>query len=136
MTNNATSERPPAQTWQEVDLHVRYAQQGLARVEGKLDDLLRLVPKMATTDYIDEVLKGLTAKYATQEELRSLRSEIDGVRKQVEQSSVTSRVKQWAEMAQRFSAIAAFVAVIVAAGVHMVRLYDRVPAEPVKAAPK
>lgn len=136
MNVNATSERPPAQTWQEVDLHVRYAQQGLARVEGKLDDLLRLVPKMATTDYIDEVLKGLTSKYATHDDVRALRGDLEQVKQKVEQSSVTSRVKQWAEMAQRLSAIAAFVAVVVVSVVHMVRLYDRVPAEPVKVAPK
>lgn len=107
MSGTATNLRPPAQNWQEVDLHVRYAQEGLARVEGKLDALLGLVPKMATTDYIDAKFKALADEYAPKSKVLALEEQIADIRREISEQTVESRIQRWGTLALKLTAIIA-----------------------------
>lgn len=110
---------PTAATLGELDVHLRYMRKELARVVDAL-------PHMATKADIAELSRKFE-HYATHDDVRALRTDLEMVRQQVEAGSVTGSVKKWAEWAQRWSAIAAFVAVIVVSIAHLVHLYDKVP---------
>lgn len=119
---------PTAATLGELDLHLRYMRVELARVVAAL-------PQMATKADIADLSRKFE-HYATHDDVRALRTDLELVRQQVENGSVQGSLKKWAEWAQRFSAIAAFIAVAVVSVAHLVHLYDRVPVEPVKVVPK
>lgn len=117
-------ERSPAKSIEALDLHLFYLQRQVAQ-------LVDALPLMATKADIDNLARRLEG-YATQDEVRTLRVEVDAVRKKVESGSVEGTLKKWAEWAQRLSAIAAFLAVVAAACAYLVHLTDRLPTEPVK----
>lgn len=119
---------PPATTFGELDIQLRVLRADIHRIAVAL-------PNMATKADIAELSRKFEG-YATHEDVRALRMDLELVRQQVENGSVTSRVKNWAEWAQRLSAIAAFLAVAAVAGAYLVHLYDRLPPEPVKGAAK
>lgn len=109
MSGQTTSLRPPAQTWQEVDLHVRYAQEGLARVEDKLDALLRLVPEMATRQDIERLAQKFDG-YATRDDLRAVVVDVAELKQQIEDGGFRSRLERWGSIARNIAAIVALVA--------------------------
>lgn len=113
MSGQPQTLRPPAQNWQEVDLHVRYAQDGLARVEGKLDALLTLVPKMATTDYIDAKFEKLADEYAPRLQVAALEAEVASIKSELAARTVQSTLERWGTTALKISAILAFIAAAV-----------------------
>lgn len=121
-------ELPAATTLGELDLHLRYMRRELSAVVAAL-------PQMATKADIAELSRKFEG-YATHDDVRALRTDLELVRQQVETGSVPGAVKRWAEWAQRLSAIVALVAVAVVAVAHLVRLYDSVPSEPTNVAPK
>jgi len=69
--------------------------------------MLNALKSMATKDDIDAFARKL-AGYATHDDIRVLRHEIDAVRLKVEVSSLESTVERWSRWAQRLTAIAAF----------------------------
>lgn len=113
MSEQSQSLRPPAQNWQEVDLHVRYVQTGQARLEGKLDALLTLVPKMATTDYIDAKFKALADEYAPKVQVIALEAEVANIKRELSERSVQSTIERLGTLALKITAIVALVAAAV-----------------------
>ena len=105
--------RAPAQNWQEVDLHLRYVQSSQVRLEEKLDALLGLVPKMATTDYIDAKFKALADEYASTVRVDGLENEISGLKKLVDERSVQSTIDRLGTLALKITAIFALLAAAV-----------------------
>ena len=57
--------------------------------------------------------------YATHDDVRALRTDVEHLRQQVESGGVKGSVKSWAEWAQRLSAIGAAVSVAAAAIAHL-----------------
>lgn len=121
-------ELPAATTLGEIDLHLRYMRRELSAVAAALSG-------MATKADITELSRKFDS-YATHEDVRSLRSDLDEIRQQVDTGSVTNNFKRWAEWAQRISAIVALLTVGVVAVAYLVRLYDRSPSDLVKIFPK
>lgn len=112
MSDGTTNHFPQAQTVSELNLHLVYLQRDVSK-------LLEAIPLMATRADIDALARRLDG-YATQDEVRSIRVDMEELRQQVETSSVRGSVKSWAEWAQRLSAIAAFVAVCALSVAHLV----------------
>lgn len=88
-------------------------------LKAKVDRVLAGMPEMATKADI-AALSQKFEHYATHDDVRALRTDLELVRQQVEQGGVTGSVKKWAEWAQRLSAICAFIAVGAVAVAHLV----------------
>ena len=113
MSEQSQSLRPPAQNWQEVDLHVRYVQTGQARLEGKLDALIALVPKMATTDYIDAKFEKLADEYAPKVQVIALEAQVASIKRELETRTVQSTIDRLGTLALKISGILALIAATV-----------------------
>lgn len=94
-----------------LDVHLRY-------MRAEVEKLVAAMPQMATKADI-AALSAKFESYATHDDMRALRTDVEHLRQQVEGSSVPGTVKKWAEWAQRLSAIAAFLAVAVGAILHV-----------------
>lgn len=103
---------PAATSMGELDLHLRYM-----RIE--VQKLVAAMPNMATKADIAELSRKFDG-YATHDDVRALRTDVEVLRQQMETDSVKGSVKAWAEWAQRLSAIAAFMAVGAVAIAHLV----------------
>ena len=103
---------PAATSMGELDLHLRYM-----RIE--VQKLVAAMPNMATKADIAELSRKFDG-YATHDDVRALRTDVEVLRQQMETDSVKGSVKAWAEWAQRLSAIAAFLAVGAVAVAHLV----------------
>lgn len=103
---------PAATSMGELDLHLRYM-----RIE--VQKLVAAMPNMATKADIAELSRKFDG-YATQDDVRALRTDVEVLRQQMEMGSVRGSVKTWAEWAQRLSAIAAFLAVAGLSVAHLV----------------
>jgi hypothetical protein len=103
---------PNATNIGELDLHLRYM-----RLE--VQKLVAAMPNMATKADIAELSRKFDG-YATHDDVRALRTDVEVLRNQMESGSVRGSVKTWAEWAQRFSAIAAFLAVCAVSVAHLV----------------
>ena len=103
---------PAATSLGELDLHLRYM-----RIE--VQKLVAAMPQMATKQDIADLSRKFDG-YATHDDVRSLRTDVEVLRQQLETESVRGSVKAWAEWAQRLSAIAAFVAVCALSVAHLV----------------
>jgi hypothetical protein len=103
---------PTATSMGELDLHLRYM-----RIEVR--KLVEAMPHMATKADIAELSRKFDG-YATHDDVRALRTDVEVLRQQMETESVRGSVKAWAEWAQRLSAIAAFLAVGALAVAHLV----------------
>ena len=103
---------PNATNIGELDLHLRYM-----RIE--VQKLVSAMPQMATKADIAELSRKFDG-YATHDDVRALRTDVEVLRGQMESGSVRGSVKTWAEWAQRLSAIAAFVAVCALSLAHLV----------------
>ena len=130
-------EGPPAdiKDVSQVAIYLQWMRADARELKTEVRKLVAAMPEMATKADIAELSRKFEG-YATHDDVRALRTDLELVRQQVENGSVPGSVKWWADWAQRFSAIAAFIAVAVVSVAHLVHLYDRVPAEPVKVAPK
>lgn len=95
-------ERPPAKSIETLDLHLLYVQRQLAK-------LVDAMPLMATKADIDALARRLDG-YATQDEVRSLRLDLEQVRQQIDTGSMRSQIDRWGNLAQRAAAIIAFLA--------------------------
>ncbi len=95
-------DRPPAKSLETLDLHLLYLQ----RQVGKLVDGM---PLMATKADIENLVRRLDG-YATQDDTRALRTDLEQLRQQVESGSVQSTVERWGTIAQKSAAVVAFVA--------------------------
>ncbi len=93
-------ELPAAATIGELDLHLRYMRVELSRVVAAL-------PQMATKADIAELSRKFDG-YATHEDMRALRTDLEMVRQQVETGSIQSTVERWGSLAQKAAAIVAF----------------------------
>lgn len=93
-------DRPPAKSIETLDLHLLYLQRQVAK-------LVDAMPQMATRADIEALARRLDG-YATQDEVRALRTDLEQVRQQVESGSVQSTVERWGNLAQRIAAIIAF----------------------------
>jgi len=91
---------PQPQTVAELNLHLVYLQRDVSK-------LVEAMPLMATKSDIDNLARRLDG-YATQDEVRALRTDLEDVRQQVESGSVQSTVERWGNLAQRVAAIIAF----------------------------
>jgi hypothetical protein len=109
---NEHQELPAATSISELDLHLRYM-----RIE--VHKLVSAMPQMATKDDIAELSRKFQG-YATHEDVRVLRGDVENLRQQIKNGSVGGSIKAWAEWAQRLSAIAAFVAVCALSIAHLV----------------
>ena len=110
------SERPPAETIREVDLHLRYLQERLAEVHGQLSMLVAAMPQMATKADID----ALAQRYATKAEVEALRAE-------VARGSVQSTFDRWLSVITRLGSAGAVLAAAAAAVAALVHFLDKVP---------
>lgn len=128
MSVQPTTLRPPAQTWQEVDLHVRYVQEGQGRLEDKLDELLKLVPNMATKQDIAELARKFEG-YATREDLRSVVTDVELLRQQMESGGVRSQLEKWGSIARN---VAAIVALVSASAYFVVGVMEEIQTFPAK----
>ena len=93
-------DRPPAKSIETLDLHLLYLQRQVAK-------LVDAMPHMATKADIDNLARRLEG-YATQDEVRSLRLDLEEVRQRVESGSVQSTVERWGNLVQKLAAIIAF----------------------------
>lgn len=93
-------DRPPAKSIETLDLHLLYLQRQVAK-------LVDAMPQMATKADIDNLARRLDG-YATQDEVRSIRLDLEEVRQQIESGSVQSTVERWGNLAQKVAAIIAF----------------------------
>lgn len=93
-------DRPPAKSIETLDLHLLYLQRQVAK-------LVDAMPHMATKSDIDNLARRLDG-YATQDEVRSIRLDLEQVRQQIEAGSVQSTVERWGNLAQKIAAIIAF----------------------------
>ncbi len=93
-------DRPPAKSIETLDLHLLYLQRQVAK-------LVDAMPHMATKADIDNLARRLEG-YATQDEVRSIRLDLEEVRQQIERGTVQSTVERWGNIAQRLAAIIAF----------------------------
>lgn len=107
------SERRPATTIAELDLHLSYVQRDLAEVS-------RALAAMATKADIQDILERMKT-FATREELQRLRD-------QVEADKPSSRLKRWATVATHIMAIVGVASLLYAVFANGVRLADSVPA--------
>ena len=103
---------PAATSMGELDLHLRYM-----RIEVR--KLVEAMPNMATKQDIADLSRKFEG-YATHDDVRALRTDVEVMRQQIENESVKGSIKSWAEWAQRLSAIAAFLAVGAVAVAHLV----------------
>lgn len=91
---------PAATSISELDLHLRYM-----RIEVR--KLVEAMPQMATKADIAELSRKFDG-YATHDDVRALRTDLEQVRSQVEAGSVQSTVERWGNLAQKVAAIIAF----------------------------
>ena len=105
-------EMPAATTFGELDIHLRI-------MRAEVHKLVAAMPTMATKQDIAELSRKFEG-YATHDDVRALRTDLEQVRQQVENGSVSGAVKTWSEWAQRLSAIGAFLAVAALAVAHLV----------------
>jgi hypothetical protein len=91
---------PAATSLGELDLHLRYM-----RIE--VQKLVAAMPQMATKQDIAELSRKFDG-YATHDDVRALRVDLEVVRAQVESGSVQSTVDRWGNLAQKVAAIIAF----------------------------
>ncbi len=103
---------PAATSLGEIDIHLRY-------MRAEVRKLVEAMPQMATKADIAELSRKFDG-YATHDDVRALRMDVEVLRQQVETGSVQGAVKTWAEWAQRLSAICAFLAVGAVAVAHLV----------------
>lgn len=94
-------ELPAATSISELDLHLRYM-----RIEVR--KLVEAMPNMATKQDIAELSRKFDG-YATHDDVRALRTDVEVLRSQVEAGSVQSTVDRWGNLAQKAAAIIAFV---------------------------
>lgn len=95
-------ERPPAKSIETLDLHLMYLQRQVAK-------LVDAMPQMATKSDIDALARRLDG-YATQDEVRTLRLDLEQIRQQMDTESVGNQIDRWGNRAQRVAAIIAFLA--------------------------
>lgn len=100
MSGNHNQAIPQATTVAEVNVTLHFLQRDVAK-------LVDAMPLMATKLDIDNLARRLDG-YATQDEVRALRTDLEQVRQQVESGSVQSTVERWGNLAQRAAAIIAF----------------------------
>lgn len=112
-------ELPPATSMGEIDVHMRYMRNDIRRLVEGLAQMAVRAEQMATKSDIAELSRKFEG-YATHDDVRALRTDVELLRSQVETGSVPGQVKKWAEWAQRLSAIAAFLAVGAVAVAHLV----------------
>ena len=101
MSDNQNPITPQPQTVAELNLHLVYLQRDVSK-------LVEAMPLMATKADIDSLARRLDG-YATQDEVRALRTDLEHVRGMVESGSVQSTVERWGNMAQKLAAVVAFV---------------------------
>lgn len=103
------SERRPATTIQELDVHLGYVQQAIG-------DIQRLVASMATKQDITELAKRMES-FATKDELQRLASRIEG-------ETTGSKLKKLASVATSLMAIITLVVVCWAGITYVVHVSD------------
>lgn len=109
-------EMPPATTFGELDIQLRVMRADIHR-------LVSAMSTMATRADIDALARRLDG-YATHDDVRAVRTEVELLRKRVEAGSVASNLEKFGNMAKQVSAIVAF---IVAAAYFIVGLIEKVP---------
>lgn len=112
-------ELPVATSVEMVDVHMRYMRNDIRQLIEGQREMARRAEQMATKSDIAELSRKFEG-YATHDDVRTLRTDVELLRSQVETGSVPGQVKKWAEWAQRLSAIAAFLAVGAVAVAHLV----------------
>ncbi len=115
MSGSHVTEFPSPQTIAELNLHLVYLQRDVSK-------LVEAMPSMATKADIEELARKFDG-YATQDDMRALRTDVENRLQSLEGGSVKSTIKNWAEWARALAAIAAFVA---AAGYFVVGLLGKV----------
>ena len=100
-------DRPPATSIQEVDLHLRYTQGTIGEVKEAMDTVLKALPLMATTDYIDKLFAKLVDEYAKKTELDTLRAEVADLKVKVSSGSVGSTFDRFFAVAQKLFTLCA-----------------------------
>lgn len=73
----------------------------------EVQKLVAAMPQMATKTDIADLARKFDG-YATHDDVRALRLDLEVVRAQVESSSVQSTVERWGNLAQKVAAIIAF----------------------------
>lgn len=106
-------DRPPATSIETLDLHLRY-------VQVEMHKLVQAIPQMATkADLAQMATKAdLSAigvrldQFATKDDVRGLRVEVDTLRSEVTSASVPSAIKRFGAMARDLAAIAGVLAAL------------------------
>ena len=107
-------EMPPATTFGELDIQLRVMRQDIHR-------LVSAMPTMATKQDILELSRKFEG-YATHEDVRALRMDVEHLRQRVEDGSVRSNLEKWGTLAKHAATI---VTLIVASAYFIVALVEK-----------
>lgn len=107
--------RPPAQTITELDLHLMYLRDEVAK-------LVAAMPLMATKSDIEALARRFEG-YATQDDMRAVRTDLEVLRQKVDDGSVSTTLERIALWAQRLTVIATFLAAAALLGWNLIEKF-------------